>query len=119
MITIRKKQMTFSQQLALAEKRAKETGDFLERWHFVTKVLADEYAISRKADGTACLYYFKWISTKDGGASLETVPIFECIEHSASTLGMEMFCDVLSAYGLHRSVAIRLYRVCVPFVVED
>ena len=108
--------MTFSQQLAETEKRAKQTCNFLERWQFATKVLSDEYGISRNANGTASFHYFKWVATEDDGASLETVPIFECIEDSAKTLGIETFCNVLFAYGLHRSIALRLYNVCLPLM---
>lgn len=106
--------MTFSQQLAIAEQRAKQVGDFDDRWRQVQAQLPESFAISSNADGSASLHYHKWVENENGSASLESIPVFPCIERSARVLGMVKFCKVLNAYGLLLKVSVPTYRVCIP-----
>lgn len=106
--------MTFSQQLAIAEQRAKQIGDFDDRWRQVQADLPESFSISRLADGRATLCYSRWIPSADGGSSLESVAVFGCIERSAQVLGMIKFCKVLKAHHLPLKVSVHMYRVCIP-----
>lgn len=106
--------MTFNQQLAIAQQRAKQNGDFDARWRQVRAELPESFSISRLADGRANLYYSRWIESADGGASLESTAVFGCIEKSAQVLGMVKFCKVLRAYDLPLLVSVFMHRVCVP-----
>lgn len=106
--------MGFGQQMAIAQQRAKQVGDFDARWRQVRAELPESFSISRLADGRANLYYSRWIESADGGASLESAAIFGCIEKSAQVLGMVQFCKVLNAYGLRLAVSVPMYRICVP-----
>lgn len=106
--------MNFSQQLAISEQRAKQIGDFDDRWCQVQAQLPESFSISRLADGRANLYYSRWIPSADGGSSLESVAVFGCIERSAQVLSMVKFCKVLNVYGLPLTVSVHMYRVCIP-----
>lgn len=113
-VTFTVNNMTFNQQMAIAQQRAKQVGDFDARWRQVRAELPESFSISRLADGRANLYYSRWIESADGSASLESTAVFGCIETSAQVLGMVKFCKVLSAYGLLLAVSVPMYRICVP-----
>lgn len=106
--------MAFSQQLAIAEQRANKVGDFDDRWRQVQAQLPESFAISANADNSASLHYQKWIESENGSASLESIPVFPCIEQSARVLSMVEFCKVLKAYGLLLKMSVPMYRVCIP-----
>lgn len=106
--------MAFSQQLATAEQRAEKIGDFDDRWRQVQAQLPESFAISSNADGSASLHYHEWVEYENGSASLESIPVFPCIEQSARVLSMVKFCKVLRAYGLLLAVSVHMYRVCIP-----
>ena len=106
--------MTFSRQLAAAEKRMKDMGDFDDRWARVRAELPEGYYISRLAGGSARLSFSRWVPDAEGGASLVTTPVFECVEWAAEVLGMLCFCKVLRINGLSLTQAVRIFRVCVP-----
>ena len=106
--------MTFSRQLAAAEKRMKDMGDFDDRWAQVRAELPEGYFISRLADGNAKLSFSQWVPDADGGRLFMTTPIFESIEWAAQVLGMLCFCKVLRLKGLPLTLAVQVFRVCVP-----
>lgn len=106
--------MSFGQQIAIAQQRAKQVGDFDACWRQVRAELPESFSISRLSGGAANLYYSRWIESADGSASLESTAVFECIEKSAQVLGMVKFCKVLNAYGLLLAVSVPMYRICVP-----
>ncbi|NJM99194.1 MAG: hypothetical protein HC800_20495 [Phormidesmis sp. RL_2_1] len=106
--------MKFAQQLAAAERRMQEAGDFDARWVQVRAELPEGFSISRLADGQARLSYSKWVPDAGGGRLFVTTPVVECIEWAVQVLGMLCFCKVLRLKGLPLTLAVQIFRVCEP-----